>query len=210
MIGNGPSLRDVDLTLLAKESTFTCNGAYLHDFGFQPTYYGINKTKLYHVNPVTNAWPNTYKFFLTKSKPDFLPASWTWKSAYLGKSMHQAGFSPLLPVLPVSQATPLTLAQIAWLLGYREFYFVGNDQTRYGHSYALNGPLAERRKGGGLGDLLTEDEWAKTEDGTEEDFKRARRDIETLGGAIYECTPDGKMAGVLPYMPLKEVLHATV
>ncbi len=217
MVGNGPSLLGQQ-DLLAKlqgEYTYCCNGAYLwKDMPFTPKFYGISSNKRHYMEGVNNRqdWRAVMKFMLKKAYPSYgLRDDWTWVAGNFGLWMSDIGFKGMgesLPVLPHGRATPLTQAQVAAWMGFTEFYFLGVDETRRGHVYATEGPLAERRKDGGMGDPLTEREWLLNEQATLTSYERARENIEAVGGRIYDCTPGGRLnrEGILPYAELNDVL----
>ena len=217
MLGNGPSLLQQRhlIPRLQRETTYGCNGLYEWDaMPIIPTFYGISSNKKHRIPEVNaiEAWRPVKKFILGKSYPKYgLREDWIWIEARFELWMDKEGFKGMdgkLPCLPHGRATPLTQAQVAASMGFREFYFLGNEQTRVGHVYGLTGPKSERRKMGGLGPLLTEEEWEKNERDTFASFARARKDIEEAGGTIVDCTPDGRLVqeGILPYAPLEEVL----
>lgn len=218
ILGNGPSLLgQADLLKrLDGRVTFVCNQAYLWaDMPFRPTYYAINSNKRHRdLLPAHQYqdWRDVPKFLFKKAYPSYaLPTGWLHVPADFGRPMREHGFrglSPELGMLSVARAMPLTIAQLAAWMGCDAIHFVGNDQTRTGHVYALTGPLAERRKDGGLGDPLTDREWVENEAATAADFARAVADIQSVGRVVFDCTPGGRMVreGIVPYRTLEDAL----
>jgi len=218
IVGNGPSLLGQQglLARLQSERTHTCNGMYLwKDLPFLPTFYGISSNKRHHMEAVNEleSWRPVVKLMLKKNYPSFgLRDDWVWVPANFGLWMIDRGFhgfGDTLPVLPHGRATPLTQCQVMAWMGFTEFCFLGVDETSYGHVYGTNGPLAERRKDGGLGEPLNGKEWLLNEQATFDSYVRARQDIEVAGSRIYDCTPNGRLnrEGILPYAELADVLN---
>lgn len=104
------------------------------------------------------------------------------------------GLGDYLPPLPTGWASPITSAQLAAWFGYTEFYFLGVDTTQEGQAWDVQrGRTTYKRS------ILTILECAD----------RMRCEIERAGRKVYDCTPGGRLneEGVLPYVPLQEVLH---
>jgi len=67
ILGNGPSLDLMDLSVLKDEVTFTCNNIFAKDLGWKPTYYTCvdgRHSKLYRKQ--MNAFEAKYKFYAQK------------------------------------------------------------------------------------------------------------------------------------------------
>jgi hypothetical protein len=223
ILGNGPSLLQDDLTPLKDEATFTCN-AFLRwqDRPWNPTYNGVTDvydakelercayrgeaqdTKMFHIGWPGDAYPHNDAFL------------WVEKAA---ESVHMdvVGFAGLeygLPPIPTGRTSPLTNAQLAAWMGYREFYFLGIEQTTVGYVYD---PEATITMSGG--EFKTDN--PKKFLAVQRCAHRMRADIEAAGGTIYDCTPGGllNISGKdtprrgarkeypLEYKPLKEVLE---
>lgn len=213
MVGNGPSLGQTDLSCLRNEDVFVCNGFFNWTTApFRPQYYGINSNKRHLIEDIGALHPLAHKFLIKKNFPSYgLSTEWEWVEGNFGLSIAQHGFTGLddeLAVLRQGRSSVLTLTQIAAWLGYTEFFLLGCEQTRYGHVYAGSGPLAERRKDGGLGDLLTDKEWQENDQATFDSHAVARTALEGHGRAIYDCTPGGRLGqeGIIEHRPLQEVL----
>jgi hypothetical protein len=66
IIGNGPTLNDIDLKLLASENTIAVNGIFYaaEDMGFHPTYYVVEDTSVMKENTeAIQAYSAGHKFF---------------------------------------------------------------------------------------------------------------------------------------------------
>jgi hypothetical protein len=203
IFGTGPSLV-AQLPLLApmqQETTWSVNRMrFWKDLPFTPTYHviaepgpvlnwGRNMNAVYSYPEVTqqiciNWWPVTApRWAWVPKAPDDIQMRWE-------------GFFGLgddLPPVPTGWASPLTLAQIAAWMGFREFFFMGIDTTQTGQAWdAIAGRTAEPRN---IRSIL-------------ECFERARRDIERAGAKIYDCTPGGLInrEGALPYVELGDVI----
>jgi hypothetical protein len=157
IIGNGPSLNKLDLSLLANEYTFAVNSFYYktRETGFKPTFFVVEDSSVIkeNVDEIVNydapfkffpsiyrslhpAQPGTYFFninrgFYEKSSPNYaIPRFSTdiTKVAYCGQSV-----------------TYINL-QLAFFMGFTEVFLIGMD-----FSYII--PASHSRKG----DVLTSD-----------------------------------------------------
>ncbi len=204
IFGTGPSLvpQLPHLGPMREETTWSVNRmAHWKDLPFTPTYHCIAEPGPVLdwgriMNPVyafpsagqqicVNWWPITAPGWLWMPKaPDDIQMRW---EGFFG-------FDDTLPPIPTGWASPLTIAQIAAWMGFREFYFLGIDTTQTGQAFdPIAGRTAQPRN---IVSIL-------------ECFERARRDIERAGAVVYDCTPGGLIneEGVLPYRSLEEVLH---
>lgn len=222
ILGTGPSLLG-QLPLLEGlkgEPTFACNSLLKWDaLPFTPTYYGI--TDIYEQKRIdfyagmlhkeTTAfnvqWPGFY------NNQRFIPV----EKAHDSQQMRNAGFLGLheleLPPLPTGRTTPLTLAQLAAWMGYREFYFLGVEQTR-GYCHAPSTVISDDGFSQFPGDKNP-----KYRIAIKDCAKIMRQAIEDVGGQVFDCSPGGILnvtgkglhdsvsaADILPYKDLKDVL----
>jgi hypothetical protein len=192
ILGNGPSLiaQLPLLEKLGKESTFVCNGMVNWDaLPFTPSYFVV--TDLYKKKILTDfarrAWEGVSRYQIgwedSYKAPEF---EWILK-AYDAKQIHPHGFVGLddyLPAIPTGRTTPLTIAQFAAWIGYRELYFLGIEQTV---GYCYNPAATESPQGHSL-DYNSNPRYQNS---IQRCFTRARHDLEAVGGAIYDCTPQG-------------------
>ena len=221
MLGTGPSLID-QLPLLERlkdEVTFGCNTLARWDaLPFSPTYYGISDV---HdpgsIDTLGELIPESTIAFNVR-----------WPKYYTGQRFHAVskahdsrqfhshglvGFGDDLPGLSTGRTTPLTLVQVAIWLGYRQFYFLGIEQSR-GYCYD-----PETRVSGFKQDSFPLDKNPKYRIAVKKSAQRMRTDIEAAGGSVFDCTPGGLLnvtgkgihtdvpAGdILPYKDLAEVL----
>ena len=202
ILGNGPSLlKQVDeLAALKDEATFCCNSfGRWKEAPFSPTYYGL--TDMHDVEMM-----NPYIFphldmmrFQVGWEEDEHHKEFHWVDKAHGESqVHSNGLvgfgtkdeclchmSDELPSLPTGRTSPLTLMQIAIWMGYREFYFLGIEQTR---GY-VNEPDAVMSTTGRMEFPL--DKNPKYQIAIQRSFERARKDLESHGGTLIDCTPNG-------------------
>jgi len=200
-------------------ATFVCNSVpKWEDLPFTPTYYGI--TDVYDqrlLDRLTFPEFNGMKRF---------HVTWPWEEArndaftYVEKAEEGVqmwnvgfeGFGEELPPLPTGRTTPLTNAQLAAWMGYREFYFLGIEQTLKGYAHA---PETTNNMRG-----LPRNTNPRYQMAVQRSFERAKADIEAAGGKIFDCTPGGllnetgegnqwrgiRRYTILEYVPLEEVL----
>jgi hypothetical protein len=136
IIGNGPSLNELDLTLLKHETTFGVNGIYLNEekMGFLPTYYVIED---YLIAEDRASEINELKG-LIKFVPTFL--DYTLKkdcntinfNAYMNYS--DKIFKPLfsdncLRRIGVGGSVTFMCLQLAFYMGFDEVYLIGFDHN---------------------------------------------------------------------------------
>ena len=166
---------------------------------FELTYYGI--TDIYDAGLLARCvWPELEmeRFHIGwPNNPRNDAFLWVEKAVETAQ-VDRVGFVGLddeLPPIPTGRTSPLTNAQVAAWLGYREFYFLGIDTTQEGQAWDREqGRTAEPRN---IRSIL-------------ECFERAQRDIKRNGGTVYDCTPGGRInrEGALEYADLSEVLAA--
>ena len=203
IFGTGPSL-STQLPLLHRlkdEDTWTVNRmAQWEELPFTPTYHSITEP-----GPIGNWGLYVHKIY------DFPKATqriaihwfpvraegWLWcAKAHDDVQVRWEGWFGLgdsLPPLPTAWASPLTLGQLACWFGYKELIYLGIDTTQTGQAWDVKtGRTAQVRS------ILSILECAD----------RARCQIEASGRKIIDCTPGGRLnqEGVLPYVPLEEVL----
>jgi hypothetical protein len=236
LLGNGPSLRERPdcLALLKDEATFCCNTFPMWDpLPFIPKYYGVTDIDE-EEHLADRVWPHLdmTRFHVGWNGPedvgaDILGRGYPHNDAFLwvqkAPEHHQintTGFMGLgneLPPLPTGRSTPITLAQLAAWIGYREFYFLGMEQTR-GYAHDPNA----RYSGSGLIEDFPLDKSPRYQMAVQRTAERMRRDVEAVGGHVYDCSTLGllnatgrlfKRPGiewkeVWEYKPIEDVLHA--
>ena len=140
IIGNGPSLNKLDLTLLRSERTFGVNAIYTNyqRMGFYPTYYVVED---YLVAEDRAAEINAYdkssvKFFGNYLNYCLQPDSSTIVLNVLLDYRDYAGFPHFscnaLKKLWVGGTVSYLCMQLAYYMGFAEVYLIGFD-----HSYAV-------------------------------------------------------------------------
>lgn len=207
IFGTGPSLVS-QLPLLGHmkgEMTFTVNRmAKWKDLPFTPTHHCIAEPA-----PIGNGGrfvhpqydhPQAINRIAINWSPVVAPG-WLWVAkAHDDVQMRWHGFFGLgdtLPPVPTGWCSPLTVCQVAAWMGFQEFYFLGIDTTQEGQAWdQTNGRTQQPRA---VVAIL-------------ECADRAYHQIIKAGRKIYDCTPGGRinLEGVLPFMPLEDVLGIKV
>jgi hypothetical protein len=203
IFGTGPSLVEQMpmLGAMKEETTWTVNRMrHWKDLPFTPTYHVVAEPgpilqwgRFIHprydypeagTRIAINWWPVTAKGWLWVPKaPDDIQMRWEGFQ----------GFDDFLPPVVTGWASPLTLAQVAVWMGFRELYFLGIDTTQQGQAWdPIAGRTAKERN---IQSIL-------------ECFDHARWDIQRNGGVVFDTTPGGRIneEGALPFKPLAEVL----
>lgn len=208
IIGNGPSLLQQDLRPLKNEYTFTCNGmGNWQELPFEPTYYGVTDIPEYkwlEGNVAASLrWKNTERFCIRFNR-------WPTHDAYRDVIKEDegyanvygfAGFDSIDP-LYTARSTPLTLAQIALWMGFREFYFLGYENSR---GYVYNPEQTMSYTGRAQFNI---DKNPKYSIAIQKNGAKFRMELEERGGSVVDCSPDSFMAGMCgPRRGLNAGLH---
>ncbi|MCL2819342.1 MAG: FkbM family methyltransferase [Oscillospiraceae bacterium] len=139
IIGNGPSLNNVDITLLRDEITFGVNGIFLlfEKMGFQPTYYFVEDYLVMedrhediekYVTQSTRFFLRDYTKYIKKhDKTYFID----YFSVYGYKKFPHFSKHPTKYLWPGGTVTYLCM-QMAFYFGFNEVYLIGFD-----HSYTI-------------------------------------------------------------------------
>lgn len=145
IIGNGPSLNKVDLSLLENEYTFAVNGIFYktRETGFKPTYYVVEDSHVMKDNleTIKDYFPKAHRFFPLDYK--HLLEHTTDRTSYFNMNV---GFyeksSPNYKIprfstdaaarLYCGQSVTIINLQLAYYMGFSEVYLIGMD-----FSYAI-------------------------------------------------------------------------
>jgi hypothetical protein len=166
VVGNGPSLNDIDMTLLKDEVTFGSNRVFLgyEKWGFEFTYWGMEdrlQVEGYH---------DEYEAGVPDQTPKFIPFDYVTFS-----KMPNTTYMPLLygngRTLPGQLKFPAfsnkpdrifhgftitySLIQLAALMGFSEIYLIGTD-----HNYGLGAQKLSTTAAGGDGQTWSADDAA--------------------------------------------------
>ncbi len=137
IIGNGPSLRQMDLSPLKDEWTFGSNRIYLlfPKLGF-PTSFLVSINRLVLEQCVQDIAALTIPKFLSWDARDVLPED---EKTIFVRINHDVGFSaqPARGFCPGATVT-FTSMQLAYYMGFSAVYLIGVD-----HSFATKGPAHE-------------------------------------------------------------------
>ncbi|GAB4498150.1 MAG: DUF115 domain-containing protein [Anaerolineales bacterium] len=204
IIGNGPSLKNTDLTKLKGEITFGMNRIYLMfpELGFQTTYLSVVNDLVIEQTAADLAALNIPKFLAWRARRFFTPDQFSGENArnlptFLYTAYDSPGFARDVRgrVWEGATVTYVTM-QLAFHMGIREAILIGVD-----HSYNATGKpnttvtstgddpnhFDARYFGAGfrwqLPDLET----------SEIAYAMARRAYERAGRRIVDATVDGKL-----------------
>ncbi|HEX3359340.1 MAG TPA: 6-hydroxymethylpterin diphosphokinase MptE-like protein [Tepidisphaeraceae bacterium] len=197
VVGNGPSLKQTDLSLLADEYTFCTNRIYLmaQQMGFTPSYYvvandlvveqcaeDIEKLSM----PKFVGWHNRDMIRFTKDMA-FL---WT------RSGLRSWFFTDLTEGCWEGNTVTMVAIQLAYYMGFSEVYLIGVD-----HSYQFKGtPHAEQVSGGDDPNHFAPNYFGKgfrwhlpDLEGSELAYRVAKHVYETTGRRIFDATVGGKL-----------------
>ncbi len=201
MLGNGASLlHEPNLWRLKDEATFGCN-YLLHweGFPFLPTYYGNGDLMRDLLSTHTYEGKSMKRFAVARDRTlvDKYPE---WEFVQMSPDIGEnrimyGGFVMDDRPLHTGQTGPLTLAQVAWRLGYREFYFLGIEHEG-GYCYPVKDGMVNHKQ-----------IHPRIMHRIRENFRRAKADVEAAGGKMVDCTRGGLMNDILGFEPLEGVLR---
>lgn len=137
IVGNGPSLNKHDLSLLKDEVTFGVNSIFLKEKeGFKPTFFTVEDSHVLddNLDNIKN-FQVDYKFILAHYRDKVGEADNVYYlDSDLGfyRGTHPFGGIPRFSrdaseVVFAGQSVTLINLQIAYFLGFREFYLIGMD-----------------------------------------------------------------------------------
>ena len=130
VIGNGPSLKNLDLGLLADEVTFGVNGIFLKD-GFKPTFYVVEdhlvaedrKEQIDRLSGVIKFFPSYLSYCFDEAKETIFYNHQPRKSY-----PHGFDFSTDASEITYTGCTVVfSCLQLAYYLGFKEIYVIGVD-----------------------------------------------------------------------------------
>lgn len=205
IIGNGPSLNHLDLTLMANEFTFGVNAIYTNyeKMQFYPTFYVVEDIYVAEDRaPEINAYHHSLKFFGNYLRYCLKPDADTyWMNVRLyGRYKDFPRFSEFAAQRVYAGGTVSYICmQLAFYMGFSEVYLVGFD-----HSYVI--PKDAVTKGTSI--LSTGDDpnhfnaayfgkgkrWHDPKvDRMEKAYEKARAAYEKHGRVIRNATYGGKL-----------------
>jgi len=137
VIGNGPSLSKMDLSLLNNEYTFGVNGVFyaFDELGFMPTYYVVedrlvaedNKMKINGLSQTTKIFPEDLKYCL-KNDDNTIFINFVRYYNYLYNEEISPKFSKNIQSKSYWGGTVTYLnLQLAYYMGFHEVYLIGMD-----------------------------------------------------------------------------------
>ncbi|MFV8322668.1 6-hydroxymethylpterin diphosphokinase MptE-like protein [Flavobacterium sp. LB3P21] len=138
IIGNGPSLNKLDLTLLKGETTFGVNGIYLNQekMGFLPTYYVIEdyliaEDRASEINELNGPVKFVPTFLDYTLKKDCNTVNFNAYINYSDKIFKPLFSDNCLRKIGVGGSVTFMCLQLAFYMGFDEVYMIGFD-----HNYA--------------------------------------------------------------------------
>jgi hypothetical protein len=138
IIGNGPSLNKLDLTLLKGETTFGVNGIYLNQekMGFLPTYYVIEdyliaEDRASEINELKGSVKFVPTFLDYTLKKDCNTINFNAYMNYSDKIFKPLFSDDCLRKIGVGGSVTFMCLQLAYYMGFDEVYMIGFD-----HNYA--------------------------------------------------------------------------
>lgn len=193
ILGTGPSLLRLtkeDKAALDKEYTFGCSRYWRWQDAVGLKFYVVSEQ--HHVHQMRESGTNQASASIARFMLQWQPPQDDWVGLPVDEYRHVSVANSGLGKYPyVHQAVSETLIalQVAWWLGFNEFFFLGNECTRMGEVYDVN-----EQRGSDIGTMGS-------------DFAAAARQ---LGNRLWDCTPGGELSkqGIVPYKDLSEVLYA--
>jgi hypothetical protein len=138
IIGNGPSLNKLDLTLMKGEITFGVNGIYLNQekMGFLPTYYVIEdyliaEDRASEINDLKGPIKFVPTFLDYTLKNDSNTVNFNAYMNYSDKLFEPLFSDDCLRKIGVGGSVTFMCLQLAFYMGFDEVYMIGFD-----HNYA--------------------------------------------------------------------------
>lgn len=146
IIGNGPSIKNQDLTLLRDEYTFVTNNFILHELvsEINPSFYCIVDPNMYtgrfpieRLNQMNNILPNTTYFFRYRAKK-YVERNKLFKKAKVHYIKNDAYLNELFNInmklnwcIPGTVNVIHTCIIIAIYMGFTNIYLLGCDSTLF-------------------------------------------------------------------------------
>jgi hypothetical protein len=198
IIGNGPSLRRTDLSLLQSEATFGLNRVYLlfPELGFTTTYLvSVNELVLEQCVdefkrvdvPKFITW-RARRWFADDPRTIFLDTDYTGPEAFSGEAGGRLfeGFTVTFVAL-----------QLAFYMGFSEVILIGVDH----HFESRGQPNSVVTSSGGDPNHFSPDYFGKgfrwqlpDLEGSERAYRMAKAAYESSGRRVLDATVDGKLA----------------
>ncbi|MFH0882963.1 MAG: 6-hydroxymethylpterin diphosphokinase MptE-like protein [bacterium] len=207
IIGNGPSLNRLDLSLLEGEITFAANAIYLlYDrIKWRPTYYAVSDPLVMEDrHKDINALKDSIKFF-TLERANFAKRDNNTLFLRVRAPQNYPEFTKdISEVIYGNHTVSFVHMQLAYYMGFRKIYLIGFD-----HDYKIpEKPIIEPNKYG-TDRILSDSEDSNHFDPTyfgkgyrwhvpqikliEMAYRKAKEEYEKDGRSIYNATPGTKL-----------------
>jgi len=204
ILGNGPSLNDVDFELLKDEVVFGTNGIFYNDYRFTPTYYvAVNPLILEQFDSEIRML-ETVKFISNSASTDALRKAWSPMPFVLDTTERTPGFQ-VDAEKPMWEGYTVTYVclQLAYYMGFKEVILLGLD-----HYYGETGTPNTEQVFEGVdehhfrSDYFTGKKWHTPDlPMTEIAYSFARQAFEADGRRIINCSSK-TACNVFETMPL--------
>lgn len=214
VIGNGPSLNEIDLSKLAKERTFGVNKIYLlfDRIAWRPSFYTVLDWRMGSaVAPYVRDMPASLKFIPNRFR-GFFPASdstyWFTTRPVLDSIEDQFRID-ITNGIPSKGTILMTAIQMAFFLGFRDIYLIGVDASysvpdtviqtgpdkfRSGTKLYLESTKNDDPNHFDPSYFGTGDKWHDPNvDEMIRQFRNMRKGVELHGGRIRNATKGGKL-----------------
>lgn len=211
IIGNGPSLRSMDLSVLEAELTFGLNRAYLmfDDIGFSTTFLLATEQNVIEQFGGDMAATNSEVMLSHRFAGSLGLPSTTLQ--FLSRAFPSFGYDPLFWGFHDGNTVTYTAMQLAFYLGFEQAILIGVDhsftvpkETHAQHAVVVaedDDPnhFSPAYFGRGIKWMLPD------LDGSEVSYRRARSAWESAGRSILDATVDGKLE-VFPKVSWSDVV----
>ncbi|RLA76454.1 MAG: hypothetical protein DRG78_18985 [Epsilonproteobacteria bacterium] len=138
IIGNGPSLNDIDLSLLKDEYTFGVNSIFIKEEteNFKPNFYVVEDSHVFYDNidkintfdTQLKLFPTAYKKIITNRKNTLFFNMNTGFYQHFSPYFEIPRFSPdVTDELFCGQSVTMLNLQLAYYFGFNEVYLIGMD-----------------------------------------------------------------------------------
>ncbi len=197
ILGNGPSLKQTDLTLLNGEFTFCTNRIYLmlDQLGFTPSYYVVSNDLIVEqcARDIEKLPMPKFVGWHTRDMIQFTnDMTFLWTRCGLRSWF----FTDLTEGCWEGNTVTMVAIQLAYYMGFSEIYLLGVD-----HSYQFNGtPHAEQLSTGDDPNHFAANYFGKgfrwhlpDLEGSELAYRVANHIFKTSGRKIYDATINGKL-----------------
>ena len=138
IVGNGPSLKKTDISLLHNEVTFAVNSFYYmtDEVGFQPTYYVVednhviddNLDRIHQIKATAKFFPDKYAHLIRHDENVFfMPTDWSCYFTSKPEYQYPKFSDDISQKIYTGQSVTYLNLQIAYYMGFSQVYIIGLD-----------------------------------------------------------------------------------